>query len=82
MHNSHLSINYFVSILYYFVFSFYQKAYKKRAPLFRTLFQDPTEKYIGENFRISETSAAVNKIRQTRTGAKISLYTGGHYAIL
>ena len=43
-------MNYFVSILYYFVFSFYQKAYKKRASFFRTLFQNPTEKYIGKNF--------------------------------
>ena len=32
MHNSQLSINYFVSILYYFVFFFYQKAYKEECP--------------------------------------------------
>ncbi len=31
MHNSQLTMDYFVSILYYFVFSFRQKTYNKKS---------------------------------------------------
>ena len=83
MHNSQLSMNYFVSILYYFVFSIRQRAYnKKSALIFQNALQRSGCEMHREKFRMSETAAAVNRIRQTRTAAKISLYTGGHYAIL
>lgn len=83
MHNSQLSMNYFVSILYYFVFSIRQRAYnKKSALIFQNALPRSNREIHREKFRMSETAAAVNRIRQTRTAAKISLYTGGHYAIL
>ena len=45
MHNSKLTMDYFVSILYYFVFSYNQRVHKKKAPFFRTLFQSSAGKY-------------------------------------